>query len=1186
MNYRQDRRLAMGVPHRLYTEPVSARKPNWEAAVDLAVIRTLHRWIYTARVIDERESELVSRGEAYFQLASSGHEANAVFGLWLTADDWLAAHYRAKALLVARGMPIEAFFHNLLNTRDSQSGGRQMNPFASDPALRILPQNIPVGNQLLHAVGVAQELARQGDRKGIVLAGIGDGGTQQGESLEAIAEAVRTSAPVLFVVEDNAYAISTRTRGQTFYSLPEWAEPAAHYHGLPIQALDARDPVGIVEPVRSMVEAVRNTRRPGLLVLRLERLANHTNADDERVYRTSEERAEARSEGDPVAAVRRHMAAHGVEECELAEIERKIREQVEGAVEQARRAPDPPAERRGRPARDGAVEAAREAAHAGLAIRSGGEEAVRVLPRLTMIEAIRGVLRERLENDARVTLLGQDIEDPKGDVFGVTRGLSTAFPGRVRNAPLAEATILGTAIGQAMAGGRPVAFLQFADFLPVAYNQIHSELGSIAWRTGGRWSCPVIVLVACGGYRPGLGPFHSQTLESVLAHTPGIDVYMPSTPGDAAGLLQSAFDSNQPAILLYPKICLNDPSRSEHLDLTRVRIAPGTARRVRQGRDLTLVSWGSTMPLVEEAAERLERAGVTVDLWDLRSIAPWDRAGVVRSAEQTGRLIVVHEDGRTCGFGAEVAAEVAESLGARVRVKRVTRGDTLVPCNVARHLEALPSLRDVIEAAAELLDAELSWRATGGDEGQGAVASQSGSGERLPILARGSSPADHTVRVVQWLIRAGQAIQAGDSVAELEAEKALYTLTAPLSGRVDALIVPEGETVSAGAPIAWLEPASEPAVQRGSAQADPGEPVLKCAGESRDDAQATASSARESALDSHRLGTLPVLEAVSAARGGRVMTNEAIIHLFPGRSSEDIRRRTGIAERTWLAEGETLLGLAERACRDVLERSGCGLDQLDSLIVCTTTPLSITPSLACLLLERLAAGRAPAPEVAAYDILAACSGYLYALQQAYDLFRSRPAARVLVVTAEAMSGTVNSADFDTAILFGDAATATILAGPEAARPVGTREMGQFVRYHRPWIAARGEPGKMIRVPLPGTGPFHMDGLRVFAEAVKRMTMSLREACRAAEVSISDLELVVPHQANGRILDEVVRQLGIPSSRVANQIEKTGNTSSSSIPLVLADLLEKGQWPAGPVGLAAFGGGFTFGAAVLEREQRE
>jgi 2-oxoisovalerate dehydrogenase E1 component len=630
-------------------------------------------------------------------------------------------------------------------------------------------------------------------------------------------------------------------------------------------------------------------------------------------------------------------------------------------------------------------------------------------------------------------------------------------------------------------------------------------------------------------------------------------------------MLQSAFDSERPTILLYPKTCLNDPARTAAIDPAVERATIGAARPVRQGTDLSIVSWGSTMPIAEQAAERLAAAGISADVLDLRSITPWDHEAVAASARKTGRLLIVHEDGRTCGFGAEIAATIAESLGPAARIRRVTRDDTFVSCNIANHLDTLPSLQSIVENAAALLETNLSWEKTAATKD---IRRQS----LIDIEARGSSPADHTVTVVSWLVNVGDDVRAGQSIAELEAEKALYTLASPADGRLHAKWVNEGQTVPTSTVIGQIEGQSCVAARRTSA-IDPGTPRLT----------ARPRAAAEPATSQHRRNNRKGLSLLSicGTTGAERVENQSLIANYAGRTADEIQKRTGIIARHRLARGQSLLDLAERVSLDALASANVRFAELSSIILSTTTPEVITPSMACMLSHRLATrlGEIPAAEPAAYDILAACTGYLYALRQAHDLCLAEPTARVLVVTAEAMTRTTDPNDFDTSILFGDAVTATVVAGPEADL-LGSPPLGIL---RRPIVSAHGEPGKIINVPIPGSAHFRMDGLRVYSEAMKRMSKMLKAACDETGIAPADLSLIIPHQANGRIVDAITAQLGVAADRVVNAIAETGNTSSSSIPLVLAKLVASGKLPSGTIGLTAFGGGFTFGAALLDIE---
>ena len=380
----------------------------------------------------------------------------------------------------------------------------------SAPRLNILSIVGPVGNNALQAVGIAHEIEDRKSRA-IVLCSIGDGTSQQGEVMEAIAEAVRSKLPVLFLVENNQYAISTTTEGKTFHSLPSGESDT--FYGLPIVRADGTNPAHCSSVFEELVSQVRVRRAPKLCVIAVARLTSHTNADDDSVYRDPELVQRLRDTCDPVANLRRTLIDGGAEADALDLLDREIDSEVREAAETALDNPAPSSERQ-----------AKKALPASLTEPGGERRGSSSGSPLTMTEAIRETLRSAMRSDPRVTLYGEDIEDPKGDVFGVTRGLTTAFPGRVRNSPLSESTIIGSSIGRALAGGRPVAFLQFADFIPLAFNQLALELASMEWRTRGGWRAPVVVMMACGGYRPGLGPFHAHTFDSTIAHLPGLEL--------------------------------------------------------------------------------------------------------------------------------------------------------------------------------------------------------------------------------------------------------------------------------------------------------------------------------------------------------------------------------------------------------------------------------------------------------------------------------------------------------------------------------------------------------------------------------------------------------------------------------------------------------------------------------------
>lgn len=1099
-----------------------------------ATLKVVYRAMLAAREIDRLENEITSRGEAFFHVSGAGHEGSAMLAPLLQPSDWLHCHYRDKALMLARGVSIKSFFDNLYCKRDGQSQGRQMSAHMCDPNLHVMSITGPVGNSALQSVGVALAIREHEDRP-LVLCSIGDGTTQEGEFLEACAEAHRSQAPVLFLIEDNGWAISTPTAQKTFYSLSE----ETSFHGIPIQHLDGRKPHECWSGFERVVRQIRETRGPQLVVLHVERLANHTNADDQSLYRSQAEIAESRSSGDPIHNLESELARRGMQRSELELIFDQVQAEVAREEEASAMGPEPVAAMSCK--RTLSVELthpSRERSGVG-----GGDQ-------LTMKDAMREVLQHYLLTDPNVYLWGEDIEDPKGDVFGITKGLSTRFPGRVQNSPLTESTIVGVAVGRALAGQRPVAFLQFADFLPLAYNQIAAEMASMYWRTAGGYESPVILMIPCGGYRPGLGPFHSHSLESIAAHTPGVDVFMPSTAADAAGLLNAAFQSRRPTLFFYPKSCLNDPQRTTSSDVQRQFVPIGTARKARNGRDITFVGWGNTVRLCEKAADDLERAGVESEILDLRCIHPWDEKAILASVEKTARLVVVHEDNHTCGVGAEIIATVAEKTKVPVAFRRVTRSDTLVPCNFANQLEVLPSYQRVLTQAAELLGLDVSWEQPKPVEA--GLAS---------IEAIGSGPADETVTVVEIYTHEGEEVERGQPVASLEATKSVFDLTSPVDGCVEDLLVSEGDVIEVGSTMFRVRTSQAANRPKPITQENPGTPRLT--------RRHNTSTIYVPAQTLERRPFDVGISEVTTVSGSRIVPNQSLLHGRTDMTAQDIVRRTGIEQRRWVAEGEDAINMAVRACWQLLDRESLCVDDLDLVICSTTSPNSVTPSMACQVLNGLQRGQSKAM-LQAYDINAACSGYLYALQAGYDYLQSAPNARVLVVTAEVLSPLLDLNDFDTAILFGDATSATILYGEEHF----DRAKARLVR---PDLSAKGEDGSTLSVPFRDSGYIQMKGNRVFSEAVRSMVASLNRVCQRQGLDVNQLDLIVPHQANQRIIDAIQNRI---ETEVFSNIRKRGNTSSSSIPLCLEEVLprlKKGE----QVGLCAFGGGFTFGAGILE-----
>jgi 2-oxoisovalerate dehydrogenase E1 component len=732
----------------------------------------VYRPMVASRYTDHLQSAAAQRGEVFFYIPSSGHEAAAALAPHLIGADWLHLHYRDRALAYARGVSYETVFYGLFSKEESNSAGRRMPAFPCDRSLNIMSTPTLVGSNVLQAVGAASAIKNE-EGNPFVLVSVGDGATQQGDFYEAVAEAVRANLPVLFLIEDNRFALSTVTKGNTFYSRPDGE--ADHFYGLPIHRVDGSYTTTAFGKFGDIVTSLRETRGPQIVVFNVERLESHTNADDQSVYRTEADLKHAKDNADPCANFRDQLLVAGIPEDQLKAIEDEVQEQVDSAFHTARKGTTPKAMLTAKKP----LPEPREEYLGTSDDRS-----------LSMLEAMRETLKAQLSNTPKNTLLGQDIEDPKGDVFGLTRGLSQDFPQQVSNAALAEDTILGVSTGQALAGNYPVAFMQFADFMPVAYNQILSEIGAMYWRTNGQWESPMLIMSISGGYRPGLGPYHAQTMEAICAHVPGVDVFMPSTAADAAGLLNAIFESGRPSIFLFPKSLINDRTNTTSADVAKQYVPIGKARVARVGQDITLVGWGGTMPICERTAVALAEVGINAEIIDLRTIFPWDEETILASAKKTGRLIIVHEDNQTCGMGAEIGATIAEKAGDQVQIARVTRPDTYIPYDYSCQIDVLPSLKRTLEKACELLDIDLHWGKP--------VEEEAGT---VTVKAIGSSPSDETITVTSLPIAVGDAIAEGDLIASVEADKASMDITSPVSGSIAELLVDEGVVLPVGSPM-------------------------------------------------------------------------------------------------------------------------------------------------------------------------------------------------------------------------------------------------------------------------------------------------------------------------------------------------------------------------------------------------
>ncbi|MEX1096649.1 MAG: thiamine pyrophosphate-dependent enzyme [Planctomycetales bacterium] len=637
----------------------------------------LLKLMYLAREGDRREGVLLRQGKGWFQVSGMGHEPLAVIATLLEPDDYLFTYYRSRGMVLARGMTNRELAEAYFAKRSSSSGGRQMPGHPSDRARNIWSVPTPTGACLLPACGAAWGMQLEG-RPGVVVGTVGDAASRQGEFFEAIAFAVERQLPIVLVVEDNRYGISTNTDKFNPLKLGLLGE------GIEVVHVDARHPDRVFDAAMPAVEKARSGDGPTVLHCEVDRLCSHTSSDDHRVYRPEEEICEMNAR-DPIDVVSRELIESGeMTDDEWEEIKREIDEQVDREYRQALAAADPSPD-------ELLDELFGPLPKAEVPPLEGGKK-------WRIVDAVNRVFREGLEQDERYVFFGEDIEDPKGGVFGLTSGLSSRFPERVFNSPLAEATIAGVACGLAGYGMRPVFEIQFVDFVAPGWNQISQNLATLRWRTAGDWKCPVVLYMPYGAYLPGGSIWHSQANEALFAHVPGLRVVVPTTPEDAAGLMWTAMHAEDPTIFLVPKHRFRQqfdvPANLEPVPF-------GKARIHREGNDVTLVTWGNCIEQAFEAAKELE-GEVSIEVIDLRTIVPWDRETIAASLEKTGRLVVVQEDARSCSVGQMLVSELTgdpETWGSFLSPPQlVSRPDVHIGFNPIYEFAALPDTASVVEA--------------------------------------------------------------------------------------------------------------------------------------------------------------------------------------------------------------------------------------------------------------------------------------------------------------------------------------------------------------------------------------------------------------------------------------------------------------------------------------------------------
>lgn len=651
----------------------------------------LYRKMLTAYYVEERMKVFVRQGKCGFQASTRGHEKLQI-GMTLLlkpGHDWFFSYYRSKALAIGLGMPAKDIFLGMLGREgDPNSNGRNMPEQWSSRKLKLVARSAVTGTQYLNAVGMARAIRMDGGDE-VVHVSSGEGATSEGEFFEALNWASREKLPVLFTVQNNGYAISVPEASQTGSAVHRIAEG----FGIPAFQLDGTWFEQLYQTLPPVIAAMRQGGGPALVEAKVVRLDPHSSSDDHRKYR-GESELQAISGRDPILQTERYLLRNRVlSEDDVAALRAEIKTGVDRAAEEADSHPAP------------GESTVMAHIYSNDPVLLGEPKApASVAGEITMIDAINHGLREEMERNPKIVMWGEDVADPKGGVFGVTRGLSTAFPGRVVNSPLAEASIAGVAAGMAIGGYKPIVEMQFGDYLWPAALQLRDEIPTIRWRSQGEWECPVVVRVAVGGYIKG-GPWHSANVESFFAHIPGWYVAYPSCAEDAKGLIKSAARSKDPVVFLEHKgLYRRVQAKSPEPDADYI-VPFGRGRLRREGKDLTVVSWGSTVYMALDLARQMEKDGVSVEVLDLRTIAPLDEELIYRSVRKTNHVLIAHEDTLTAGFGAEIAARIAENCIGSLDgpVVRVAARDSFVPSAPNLELAVLPSVADLRRGADKAL---------------------------------------------------------------------------------------------------------------------------------------------------------------------------------------------------------------------------------------------------------------------------------------------------------------------------------------------------------------------------------------------------------------------------------------------------------------------------------------------------
>ncbi len=744
---------------------------------------------------DLREESLNRQGKGHFHVSGRGHEALAAIGAQLRGSDFIVPYYRDRGLCMGRGLTTRYLALEYFAKRDSASRGRMMPSHFCSREHNIVSVPTPTGSQLMPACGIAWGL--QLDQKdGVVVTTIGDAASRQGDFYESVSFALEKKLPLLLIVEDNGYGISTPTKGSNPMALEvinqaQW------------QVVDGRDPEKVHAAAQQAIADLRAGQGPVFFWVKVERLSSHTSSDDHSLYRSKEDLA-GLEQADPIRHLKDRMIKLGeLTEKDFATLDHELKEKVRRDYAAAEAAENPRADE--------------------LFVETVGpspdlHEELFKPGKYRMGDLINRTLRAGLDADPGRIIFGEDVEDPKGGVFRLTQKLTTDFPGQVFNSPLAESTIIGLAGGLALYGRRPVFEIQFIDFIYPGFNQLTANLANLRWRSNGEWKVPAVFYAPYGAYLPGGGLWHSQANESVFAHFPGINIVIPSTPEDAAGLLWTAMHAEDITLVLLPKHML---WAEREVAGPVVSIPLGVARRCLEGDDLTLVAWGNTMEKSLEAIAEL-KGEVGVDLIDLRSIVPWDKALIEASVRKTGRLVIVQEDTENCSVGQMIITHIMSQPDLWAALKAppvlVSKGNVMIGYNPIYEYAALPDVPRILDAI---------WRTVSVNVARGEsvpvapaapapvtapaapvahapqntrVAGTSDIIVRVPIMGEGLRSA----RVVALNKKPGDTVKHDDVLCEVETDKAVYPIEASFAGTFKGWQIKVDDTVLIGQEIALV----------------------------------------------------------------------------------------------------------------------------------------------------------------------------------------------------------------------------------------------------------------------------------------------------------------------------------------------------------------------------------------------